>query len=109
MADTYIDTYIVEAALPNTSPFVDKTVAELEALADGNFSVIVIIREGGQRYVPAGHWWMFADDVLVIQGDAHAIRELAEEAGLHVIGAATGPEKKDVSNLGVVEAVVMAD
>ena len=104
-----IEAYVVEATLPATSAFVDRTVAQLEALAEGNVTVVAIIRERGRRYIPAGHWWMFADDVLVLQGDAHALRELAEEAGLKVVGAAKGSSRDPTpANLNVVESVVMA-
>jgi di/tricarboxylate transporter len=104
-----VDAYVIEAALPKTSTFVGKTVAELEALAEGSVSVIAIIREHGRRYIPAGHWWMFADDVLVLQGDAHALRELAEEAGLEVVGTGKSQgEPVSPAQLSVVEAVIMA-
>jgi len=103
-----VEAYVLEAALPAASAFVDRTVAELEALAEDNVSVVAIIREGGRRYVPAGHWWMFADDVLVLQGDAHAIRELVEEAGLAVVGTSKPPvETASPVPLAVVEAVIM--
>ena len=86
-----VDAYVIEATLAKTSRFVDKTVHDLESLAEGGVTIIAIVREGGHRYVPAGHWSMFADDVLVLQGDAHALRELAEEAGLEVLGTVKSP------------------
>jgi di/tricarboxylate transporter len=104
-----VDAYVVEATLPKTSALVDKTVNELEALAEGSVSVIAIIREHEHRYVPAGHWWMFAGDVLVLQGDAHSLRGLTEEAGLEVVGTARSPGKAvSPAESRVVEAVVMA-
>jgi len=103
-----VDAYVLEAMVPEGSAFVNKTVAELEALGDGNVTVTAIIREKSRRYTPAGHWWLFAGDILVLQGDAHALRELAEEAGLQLEAANKGPvEELPVSELGVVEAVVM--
>jgi len=109
--DTFkVDAYLLEATLPKTSVLVGKPVSELEKLAEGNVSVVGIIREGGRRYVPAGHWWMFAEDILVLQGDAHAIRELVEEAGLALVGTAKPPTPEPApKELAVVEAVVMAD
>ncbi len=58
---------------------------------------MAIIREGGRRYIPSGHWWIFADDVLVLQGDAHAVRELAQEARLDF--AASKQELRRLSHL----------
>ena len=70
---------------------------------------MAIIREGGRRYIPSGHWWIFADDVLVLQGDAHAVRELAQEARLEVVGTAKTPDESLApAQISVVEAVVMA-
>jgi di/tricarboxylate transporter len=48
-----VDAYIVEASVPASSPFVDKTVESLEALGDGEVSVIAIIREGVATSLPA--------------------------------------------------------
>ena len=103
-----IESYVIEATVPPTSRFVDKTVAKLEGLSGGAVSVIAIIRERGRRYIPAGHWWIFADDVLVLQGDAHAVRELAEEAGLKIAGTEKiAGDTVSPAELSVVEAVVM--
>jgi di/tricarboxylate transporter len=48
-----VDAYIIEASVPASSPFVDKTVESLEALGDGEVSVIAIIREGVATSLPA--------------------------------------------------------
>jgi len=104
-----VEAYLVEAKLPEKSALVNKPVSDLETLAEGNVSVIGIIREGGRRYVPAGHWSMFADDILVLQGDAHAIRELVEEAGLVLVGTDKPPTgDPSPGGLSVVEAVIMS-
>lgn len=104
-----VEAYVIEATVPKTSAHVNKSVAQLEALAEGAVAVAAIVRERGRRYVPAGHWWIFADDVLVLQGDAHDVRHLVEEAGLEVVGTAKAPgESVAPADLCVVEAVVMA-
>lgn len=104
-----VDAYLAEAKLPQTSRLVDRSVAELEKLAEGNVSVVSIIRESGHRYVPGGHWPMFAEDTLVLQGDAHAIRELVEEAGLVLVGTDKPPTTEPTpGELAVVEAVIMS-
>jgi di/tricarboxylate transporter len=105
----HVNAYLVEATVPAGSPFINKTVESLEALGEGTVTVIAIIREGGRRYLPAGHWWMFAEDILVLQGDAHALHGLAQEAGLEVVGTAKAPAQDlSAADTSVVEAVVMA-
>lgn len=81
-----IENYVSEARLPADSPFVDKPVAELEALADHELSVVGIIRDGGRRYIPSAHWWMFRDDVLVLRADPVVLQDLVQRAGLHLVG-----------------------
>ena len=48
-----IEDYSTEATLPADSPLAGKTVADLEALADGEVTVTTIIREQFRRYAPA--------------------------------------------------------
>ncbi|HTW29021.1 MAG TPA: SLC13 family permease [Acetobacteraceae bacterium] len=107
-----IDDYQSEARLPPASPMVGHTVEELEALGEGDVTVIGIIREHDRRYIPAGHWRLFADDVLVMQADPAALQPFVAEAGLELLGAAeiaaTAPQDKD-DDLQTVEAVVGAE
>jgi len=105
-----IEPYVSEVRLPATSPLVGKTVTDLEALGEGGVSVIAIIREAERRYVPAGHWTLFADDILVVQSDPHALKAFIGEAGVRLEGAGKGLAKGlPTSDIGVVEAVVMTN
>jgi di/tricarboxylate transporter len=102
--------YLSEARLPVASPLVGKTVADLEALGEGDVAVVAIVREEGRRYIPAGHWTLFADDVLVLQSDPHALRSIVEAARLQLVGSSNqGPAPgQPAGDIGVVEAVVTA-
>ncbi|MBN8873180.1 MAG: SLC13 family permease [Rhodospirillales bacterium] len=82
-----IEDYTSEALLPPDSPLVGKTVGELEALGEGTMSVAAIIREESHRYVPRSHWTLFADDVLVLQGDPTALQPVIDQAGLRLLNA----------------------
>lgn len=102
--------YISEALVPKASPMVGKTVAELEALADGEIVAVALLREGGRRYVPSAGWRLFEGDALILQGDPHRLTELVAEAKLELAGAGEGPAKDlPTEEVGVVEAVVMPD
>jgi di/tricarboxylate transporter len=102
--------YLSEARLPAGSPLVGKTIADLEALADDNVAVIAIIREKRRRYIPAGHWTLLAEDVLVLESDPHALRKIADDAKLALVGSGDERLTKDLpsGDIGVVEAVVTA-
>jgi di/tricarboxylate transporter len=82
-----IDKYVSEARLTERSPLVDKTVGDLEALADGAVAVSAIIREGNHRYTPARHWRLYAGDLLILQGDPVALKPLLDQAGLELAAA----------------------
>ena len=80
-----ISDYMAEARLPASSPFVGKTVADLEAHGQGDVTVAAIIREGYRRYVPAGHWVLLAEDILVLEADTHALARIVKQAGLQLV------------------------
>ena len=82
-----IEDYISEARLKPDSPYVDRTVAELEGLGDGELRVTAIIRENFRRYVPAGNWRLFAEDVLVLECDPHVLERVVNEAQLDLVGS----------------------
>jgi di/tricarboxylate transporter len=105
-----IEDYISETRLPEKSPLVGKTVADLEALGEGAVSVVSIIREGNRRYTPSRHWQLFADDILVLESDPHDLHALVESASLALIGPKqeeTG-EKKPAAETIATEAVITA-
>ena len=77
-----IEDYTSEAVLPEDSPLVGKTVADLEALGDGEVTVTGIIREQSHRYVPRPHWTLYANDILVMQGDPTALQPIVDQAKL---------------------------
>jgi di/tricarboxylate transporter len=107
-----IEDYTSEAMLPEDSPMVGKTVADLEVLGEGEVTVAAIIREHAQRYVPRPHWTLFAGDILVFQGDPTALQPMVDQAKLKLLGAeeiaALKPRNKD-DVLETAEAIVSPD
>jgi di/tricarboxylate transporter len=107
-----IEDYTSEALLPEGSPQVGKTVADLEALTEGEVTVTGVIREQSHHYVPRRNWTLYADDILVLQGDPTALQPLVDQVGLKLLGsdeiAAVKPQDKD-DVLETVEAVVAPD
>jgi di/tricarboxylate transporter len=104
-----IDDYTIEALLPAGSALVGQTVATLEASMDHHLMVAAIIREHAHRYVPRGHWELYADDILILQGDPAALQPLIDQGRLSMLNSDTAasliPEDKD-DDLETVEAVV---
>ena len=105
-----IEDYTTEAALPAGSPMAGKTVADLEAMGDGEVTVTTIIREHFRRYAPSAHWMLYPDDVLILQGEPAALERVVARAKLKLatkeVAAAADVAGAEV---GVVEAVIGAD
>jgi len=106
-----IEDYTAEARVPEDSPSVGKTVAELEALGEGDVSVATIIRERYRRYTPADHWTLNAGDLLLLQGEPSALETVVAQGKLELAGdERVDPDAKvDPEDTGVVEAVVTGD
>jgi di/tricarboxylate transporter len=104
-----VEDYISEASVPEKSPLVGKTVAELEALGEGSVSVMAIIREGNRRYTPSSRWRLFANDILVLESDPHDLHGLVESASLSLIGPKQAEEAdKQPAEIATTEAVITA-
>ena len=107
-----IEDYTSEALLPEESPLVGKTVADLEALAEGEVTITGVIREHARHYVPRPNWTLYAGDILVLQGDPTSLQPVVDQARLKLRGAeeiaALKPEDKD-DVLETAEAVVAPD
>ncbi|PWC34023.1 SLC13 family permease [Azospirillum sp. TSO35-2] len=101
-----IDDYTAEALLPAGTPFVGRTVAELETFAEGEVTVAAIVREHYRRYVPSGHWVLFADDILVLEADTQALSNLVKRAGMRMMHDQDLDGVENEDDIAVVEAVV---
>lgn len=105
-----IEDYLSEAVIPAASPFVGRTVQDVEELGDGAVAVTAIIREGNRRYIPSGEWTLFENDVLVLQADPAVLKPFLDHGQLGLVGAAGAASlvaKED--ELEIVEAVVTAE
>ncbi len=104
-----IEAYTAEAMLPPGAVMVGRTVADLEALGDGELRIVAIIREKSRRYLPSPSWTLFENDILVLESDPHILHSVIESAGLKLIGADELPhETQRAGNVGNVEAVITA-
>ncbi len=110
------DNYQTEVRLPDKNALVGKTVADFEALGEGDLSIVAIMREGARRYIPNEHWTLFAGDILVVQGDASALEKIVGEAKLELVHDREVPEEEDEdgkskpkSEQAVMEAVIPPD
>ncbi|TAN75087.1 MAG: SLC13 family permease, partial [Magnetospirillum sp.] len=101
-----IEDYLAEVRILPQSPLIGATVVDLEQLFSGGaVTVAAIVRDHGHRYVPGGHWEFSEGDILVLEGDAMAVKPLLDSAGLAITGG--GGQAADGAEMAVMEAVVM--
>src|SRR5262249_13329045 len=103
-----IEGYTTEVILPAASPMAGKTVADLEALADGEVTLATIIREHFRRYAPSAHWMLYPDDVLILQGEQKALERVIARANLQLATKEVVTAPVAGSEVGAVEAVIGA-
>jgi di/tricarboxylate transporter len=105
-----IEDYTTELVIGDASPLAGKTVGDLEATADGSLVVISVIREGGHNYIPSSNWPLYAGDIVTIQAEPAAVKQLLEENKLDLAHARELPKSKETQDdLKALEAIVMGD
>ncbi|HTZ38412.1 MAG TPA: SLC13 family permease [Stellaceae bacterium] len=88
-----IEDYTSELRLPQNSPFVGRTVGEVETLSGGEIGVAALIRHDGRRQIPTRRWKLYADDILVVEADPQVIEQFARDGNLALVGSEVVPEK----------------
>ncbi len=102
-----IEGYITEADIPKGSKAVGMTVAELEKLADDDVVIAAVIRDDRKRLIPAGALRLDSGDVLVLRGDADALKSMIDAAALTLVGdKKIEREELKSKDIDLVEAVV---
>ncbi len=97
-----IENYTAEAVLTAQSPAVGRSVAELEAMLEGEVAVAGIVRERFRRYAPTPASRLKAGDVLLLKGEPESLDRMVAYARLDL---ATGSEAGS-GHVTVVEGVV---
>ena len=111
MAERFkIEDYTTELTVGAASPFIGKTVGDLEKAGDGDVVVIGVIREGGHIYIPSPNWPLYAGDIVTIQAEQSAVKQLLDETKLDLAHARALTQTKSApDDLTTVEAIVTAD
>jgi di/tricarboxylate transporter len=105
-----VEGYVSEVRVPAGSAIVGKTVQDFEALGNGDVTVSAIIREQYRRYVPSARWTIYENDILVLEGDPHALQKIVERAGVELVGnKEIDKEAISTGELVSMEAVVTSD
>lgn len=105
-----IEDYVTEIRVPADTPLVGKTVADLEALGEGDLTVVAVIHEDTRRLVPSSRMVLRAGDVLMVETDSIVLKKIIDSAKVTMVGSEKiPPEALRSEEMGVSEAVVMPD
>ena len=104
-----MEEYSTEARVPEGSPFVGRSVAELEALGEGA-RVATVIRERFRRHAPRPDWELRTGDVLLLAGEPEDLERVVARGGLRLTGEEAGVDAEEAEGgTLVVEGVLTAD
>lgn len=102
-----IEDYLTEAEVSDESKAIGMTVLELERLADEDVAVVGVIHDGERRPAPSSLRRIRQGDVLMLRGDAEALKAMIDGAGLRLV--ADAPIARDdlkSEDIDLVEVVV---
>lgn len=100
--------YTTEARLSADSPLAGQSVADLEAAAENEVKVLVIIRERFRRYVPTPQSRLQGGDVVLLEGEPENLERAVARTRLELVGEKGGGDVSE-QDQAVVEGVVTAD
>jgi di/tricarboxylate transporter len=106
-----LERYTTELVVPEDSAAVGTTVAELEALGEGELSVSSLVRaseEDERHFVPSYRTRLASGDILTVHADPATVKAVTDSAGLELAASKElkAPERAS-DDLEIIEAVVM--
>ena len=105
-----IEDYLTEIRVPPDTPLVGKTIAALEAMAEGDLTVLAVIHDETRRLVPSSRMVIRAGDVIVLETDPAVLKKVIDSGKVKLVGSKEiMPEHVRSEEVGVIEAVVMPE
>jgi Trk K+ transport system NAD-binding subunit len=105
-ANFAMEDYTSEVRLTEKSPFVGRTVGDIEKLGGGDLGIVALVRRGTGRQIPTRRWKLAADDVLVIEAEPQIIEQFARDGNLELVGSEKPPEKTPEKVMEIAASVV---
>lgn len=105
-----IKNYVTEAEVVENSPMVGKTLTDLKALADGEIRIVAILQPDGRRVTPLPDATLKLGDIVILEGDPHALERVVSLGKLQLESGHRVPEAKEPqAEVLSVEAVIGAN
>lgn len=90
-----IKNYVTEAELVEGSPLIGKTPTHLKALADGDIRLVAILQQNGKRTTPLPDAVLKQGDIVILEGDPHALERVVSLGKLKLESSHRTPETKE--------------
>lgn len=90
-----IKNYVTEAELVEGSPLIGKTPTDLKALADGDIRLVAILQQNGKRTTPLPDAVLKQGDIVILEGDPHALERVVSLGKLKLESSHRTPETKE--------------
>ncbi len=104
----HIEEYTSEVRVPETSRVVGKALRDLEGMIESDVVIVGIVRNGLRISAPSSFETIRAGDILIVEADSDALKELIEVARLELAGSEQiGEELLRSDEVSVMEAVIM--
>ncbi|GGF27836.1 permease [Youhaiella tibetensis] len=100
-----INNYTTEARVPDNSPSIDKTLADLQKLGGGRLMVTSLLDVNGRKRTPFPDAVLRAGDILIIEGEPEALDKAVARGGL-TLSHSRQESIQDEARTETVEAVV---
>jgi di/tricarboxylate transporter len=102
--------YTTEVTIPENSPLINKTVAEIGRLSEGEVEVLTLLRARARINQPPTQTKLRTGDMLILVGQPDTLKRLTDEAKLKLVrDKSTGEIDAPDDDIGVMEAIVTAD
>lgn len=104
-----IEDYTSELFVPEGSPWIGKTIREVEDFVEEDLAIVGIVHENERQLVPSGYMRIGSGDTLIVETDPMTLKQLVDKAKLQLVGSQEIEGVKLTSDtVGVVEAVIGA-
>lgn len=105
-----LDGYTTEVTIPEDTPLVGKTIAEIGAMSENEVEVLTLIRKRDRMNQPRPGTKLRAGYILILQGEPAALERVMGEAKLKLVRDEKAQEiDAPDDDIGVMEAVVTSD
>lgn len=102
--------YMTELRIPAENKFINRSLYRILKLCEGEeIRILSIVREHRRILAPTQYEILREDDILVVEGQPDAIRQLLDDADLQMVDAKVDTDELTSEDVTIIEVVVGPD